>query len=412
MRVDGTYMKERVVVTGIGIVSSVGLGKDTFLENLKLGKNAKAPVTMFDGAGFEHDLLCEVKDFQPKSWVKNQNVNNLDRSSQFSVAAARMAIEDSGFAINDIKDADIASVIGTTDGSSQSIEKLTENYFKSDYRVIEQQHLPKMSAQNIALSVAKEFSLTGEATTISTACAAGNYAIGTAFDMIRNGEVEQALCGGSDSVCRKTFAGFYRLGSMASNNCQPFDVNREGMLTGEGSAVLLLESLSSAVKRKAPIYAEISGYAMNCDANHMVAPNLESIADCIRQAHKNSGIDADDIDYICMHGTGTKANDVTEVGAIKKVFGKNIPAVSSIKSTLGHGMGAASAFGAAVCCLAIKHGFLPPTMNIENQDPECDIDVIKNKYRSASPKVLQNNAFAFGGNNSILLLKEFKQLRN
>lgn len=298
-------------------------------------------------------------------------------------------------------------MIGTTDGESVPFERAGRAWFEGGADAIDPALLRQVPAQSIALAVAHEFGLTGEALTISTACAAGNYALGTAFDLVSTGEASIALCGGSDSVCRKTFAGFYRLGTMAQDRCRPFDAHRAGILVGEGSAILVLETLTSALARNAPIYAEMLGYALNCDADHMVAPDRDSIAACMRQAHRNAGIASAEVDYVCMHGTGTRANDLTEVGAVKAVFGERTPPVSSIKSGLGHGMGAASAFGAAACCLALRDGFLPPTLNLREQDPECDVDVVPNVARAAAPRVVQNDAFAFGGNNAIAILRRY-----
>jgi 3-oxoacyl-[acyl-carrier-protein] synthase II len=397
-------MKERVVVTGIGVVSSVGLGVERFYASLRDGVSGAASVTRFDSAGFDHAQVCEVKEFEPARFVRNQSVDDIGLSAQFAVAATRMGFEDAGLDPQQLQGAEYPAIFGTTDGESAPFEALTLQMHESGS--FDPALLRMVPAQQIALSVAREFALTGEALTISTACAAGNYALGLGYDMVASGETPIAICGGSDSVCRKTFAGFYRLGTMAPVACQPFDQERHGILTGEGSAVLILESYSSARARGARIYAEMLGYAINCDATHMVAPDRDSIAACMRTAHQRAGIRAEEVDFVCMHGTGTKANDVTESEAVRQVFGEHRPKVTSIKSSLGHGMGAASAFGAAACCLAIDREFLPPTLQLNVQDPECDVDVIANHAVSARPRVVQNDAFAFGGNNSITIFKQ------
>ncbi|WP_203935344.1 beta-ketoacyl-[acyl-carrier-protein] synthase family protein, partial [Virgisporangium ochraceum] len=243
-----------------------------------------------------------------------------------------------------------------------------------------------------------------EAVTIPTACAAGNYAIGYGFDAVRSGEVDFALCGGADAMCRKTFAGFYRLGTIAPDLVRPFDADRKGILTGEGAGVLVLESLGSALARGARIYAEVLGYGLNCDAYHQVAPNQTSVARCMELALDNAGVKPQEVDLISAHGTGTRANDVTESRAIREVFGDDAPRTVSLKSMLGHTMGAASALAAIGCALAIGQGFIPPTINHRDTDPECDIDCVPNHAVDADLRVVQNNGLAFGGNNAVVIL--------
>jgi 3-oxoacyl-[acyl-carrier-protein] synthase II len=260
--------------------------------------------------------------------------------------------------------------------------------------------------QQTISAVAEEFGLCDtEAVTLPTACAAGNYAIGYGCDALRSGEVEVALVGGADAICRKTFAGFYRLGTIAPEHCRPFDSARQGILTGEGAAVLVLERRDRALARGARVYAEVLGYGLNCDADHPVAPNRASVARCMALAHRNSGITPGDVDFISAHGTGTKANDVTEAAAIREVFGAHPPPTISTKSMIGHTMGAASALAAVACCLALTHQFIPPTINHEHTDPECGgLDCVPNHARPAALRVVQNNALAFGGNNAVLVL--------
>jgi 3-oxoacyl-[acyl-carrier-protein] synthase II len=211
------------------------------------------------------------------------------------------------------------------------------------------------------------------------------------------------LCGGVDSLSRSALAGFYRVGAIAPGACQPFDADRQGILTGEGAGLLFLESLESAKSRSARIYAEILGYGTNCDAHHMTAPEPGSIANCMRLAHSNAGVAAQDIDYICAHGTGTPLNDQVEATAIREVFGDPPPPTSAIKSMIGHTMGAASALGSIACALALYYGFIPPTINIQKPDPACGLDCVPNKARTADLKIVQNDGFAFGGNNAIAI---------
>jgi 3-oxoacyl-[acyl-carrier-protein] synthase II len=238
--------------------------------------------------------------------------------------------------------------------------------------------------------------------TLATACSAGNYAIGYGYDAVAEGEADIAVVGGADSVCRWAHAGFYRLGALSKQVCAPFDRDRTGMLTAEGGVALTLEAMEHAQARGARIYAELLGYGLNCDARHMVAPDADAIADGMRIAHHNAGIKPKDVDYISAHGTGTTVNDRAETRAVQLVFGETAPPMSSIKSMLGHAMGAASGFGAVACVLAIDQGFLPPTVNWSNPDPEFGwLDPVPNQPRSAPVRIAQNNGFAFGGNNCI-----------
>jgi 3-oxoacyl-[acyl-carrier-protein] synthase II len=205
-------------------------------------------------------------------------------------------------------------------------------------------------------------------------------------------------------MCRKTFAGFYRLGTIAPEYCQPFDADRKGILTGEGSGMLFLETLDGARRRGARVYAEVLGYGLSCDAKHPVAPDQASIVTCMRRAHDRAGVDPAEVGLVSAHGTGTKANDLTEAAAVREVFGDSPPPTVSVKSMIGHAMGAASALAAIACVVALEYGFIPPTINHRRTDPECGLDCVPNHARKATLRVVQNNAFAFGGNNSVLML--------
>lgn len=394
----------RVVITGLGAVTSVGLGAEAFRDALLRGASGISKITGFDTTGFPVDRAGEVRDFDPAEWVRRLDPDELGRSSQFSIAAARMAMQDAGVGAESLSRELCGVSLGTTEGESRSEFKLVEHWVRSGPEGLSAEIIRQTPADRIANSVAREFDLHGEAVTLSTACAAGNYAIGHAYDLIRLGEADAMLCGGVDSLSRSALAGFYRLGAVAPDVCRPFDLNRQGILTGEGAGVLFLESLDGARARGARIYAEILGYGLNCDANHMTAPEAGSIAACMRLAHSHAGIDASEVDYICAHGTGTKLNDAVEAAAIREVFGDSPPPTSAIKSMIGHTMGAASALASVACTLALHHGFMPPTINIETPDPECGLDCVPNEARRAELNVVQNDGFAFGGNNSILIL--------
>lgn len=395
---------ERVVVTGIGVVSSVGTGAADFSAALRRATCGSGPITVFDTEGYESSIGCEVRDFDPEEWFRATDPQTVGKAGRFAVAAARMAMDDSGLDGEALRARGCGVCVGTTEGESQLVDRLSEAWVRGGMDSLDSDWMSMVPSSRISLAVAKEIGITGESLTIPTACAAGNYAIGHAFDLIRTGEAGAMLCGGADCMSRKSFSGFYRMGAVAPERCQPFDKDRKGILTGEGAGILLLESRTGAIARGARIYAEVMGYGLSCDANHPVAPDKSSIARCIRTAHANAGTSPGEVDYISAHGTGTKANDVTESGAITEVFGTLPPPVSSIKSMLGHTMGAASALSSAACALALHEGFIPPTINHESTDPACSIDPVANRARPASLRLVQNNAFAFFGNNAILIL--------
>lgn len=401
----------RVVITGLGVVTSIGTGPVKFLDGLRTGRSGVKPITSFETAGYAHANGCEIDDFDPAEWIETIDPQELGRASQFSVAAARMAVADAGMGLDELRDRRALVSVGTTDGESHDLDTLMADQLASGPESLDGRTARRTGAGMLSSSIVRELRLTdAEAVTIPTACAAGNYAIGSGFDAIRSGEVDAALSGGADAICRKTFTGFYRLGTIAPEVCQPFDAGRKGILTGEGAGILFMESLDSALARGARIYAEVLGYGLNCDAKHPVAPDRDSLAACIEIAHRNAGVKPQDIDFISAHGTGTKANDVTEAGAIRQVFDTPPPTVS-IKSMLGHTMGAASALASAACALALTEGFIPPTINHERTDPECGLDPVANTAREADLRVVQNNALAFAGNNAVLILGSYEGAR-
>jgi 3-oxoacyl-[acyl-carrier-protein] synthase II len=401
----------RVVITGLGAVTSIGVGVEEFSSGLRAGRSGAKPITAFDTAGFEHSNGCEVVGFDPAEWLDRLDPDELGRASQFTVAAAKMAVEDSGMSRAELADRAVLVSVGTNDGECRDLDTLTGMQLDHGPEHLDPRIARRSNAGLLSLSVARELALSDvEAVTIPTACAAGNYAIGNGFDAIRAGDVDVALCGGADAVCRKTFSGFYRFGTIAPEMCQPFDRDRKGLLTGEGGGILQMESLESARERGARIYAEVLGYGLNCDAHHPVAPDQDSLARCIRLAHRNAGIKPADVDLISAHGTGTPTNDVTEAGAIWQVFEQPPPTIS-IKGMIGHSMGAASALAAAACALAISEGFIPPTVNHRETDPECGLDCVPNHAREAELNVVQNNALAFAGNNAVLILGRHREIR-
>lgn len=388
----------RVAVTGLGVVSSIGTGVAEYTAGLRAGRSGARPISGFDTEGFAHSVGCEVVGFEPGRWITEQPVAALGRAAQFSVAAARMAVADAGLA--DFGRSMVC--LGTTDGGGDAGERIAEHVVRDNGIPAE---LPgRVPAATLPVAVARELGLSDvDLSTVATACAAGNYAIGNGFDAIAAGDVDVALCGGADAMCRMTFTGFYRLGAVDPERCRPFDVNRKGLLTGEGAGVLVLEPLDEAIARGARIYAEVLGYGLNCDAAHPVAPDQDSVAKCMRLALDDAGVTPDQVDLIAAHGTGTKANDTTECGAIHDVFGVTPPRTVSVKSMLGHTMGAASALSAIACVLAIREGFIPPTINHIETDPTCAVDCVPNNAVDADLRVVQNNALAFGGDNAVVL---------
>jgi 3-oxoacyl-[acyl-carrier-protein] synthase II len=313
-----------------------------------------------------------------------------------------MALEDAQVKPGDIPPQRIGVSIGTTMAEAQAIEAIDSIWVNADVSRVSYRLAAQYPGSTIGIHVASEMGCAGPNTIFATACSAGNYAIAHAFDCLRLGKVDTMLAGGSDAFSRIAFMGFNRLLAVAPEKCQPFDKNRKGMMVGEGCGILVLERLEDAVARHAPIYAEILGYGMGCDANHMTIPSVEGVVRVMVSALRDADLKPEDIDYISAHGTGTPANDVTECKAIRSIFGAHtdhIP-VSSIKSMLGHTMGAASALEAIACVLAVKGSKVPPTINHETADPECHIDCVPNFYRGLPVRYVLNNSFAFGGNNA------------
>lgn len=397
--------RRRVVVTGLGVLSSIGSGADEFAAALRAGRDGRAPLTAFDTTGYARTYGCPVSDFDPARWLRRVPPEQLSRAAQFAAAASRMAMSDAGLTEEDLHPARCHVVIGTTEGGGHELDQLTAAELAHGPERIDWNLIARTRTAALSTAVARELDLAGvAASTIATACAAGNYAIGDAFDAIKDGEAEFALCGGADAIARKTFTVFYRLGLIAPDRCRPFDSARRGTLTAEGAGVLLLETLDSARRRGARSYAEVLGYGLNCDAALPTAPTRDSVAGCMRLALDDAGLKPGEVDLIVAHGTGTPANDVTEAGAIRDVYGDHPPPVTALKSMLGHAMGAASALGAVAAALAIAGRFIPPTINHRETDPACAIDCVPNQARQAAPGIVQNNGFAFGGNNAIVIL--------
>lgn len=403
-------MRRRIVITGLGVISSIGMGKEKFWDNLIRGKSGISEVSSFDTSKHATHLGGEVKDFNPEDFMPKDRVKLIGRASQLAIAATRLALEDAGLDKKAVSSLRTSTCFGTTMGEIKSMETADQAWIKSGKKegIIERHTVYQSPVNNIPSNVAIEFKLRGRNRIFTTACAAGNYAIGFGYDLLQNNEADLVIAGGTDAFSWIAFTGFNKVGATAPEKCRPFDKNRKGMIPGEGAGVVILEPLDSALKRNAPIHAEILGYGLSCDAFHMTNPQVEGVAQCMRNALEEAGISADKVDYISAHGTGTLHNDRTEAQAINEVFNKRKVAVSSIKSMLGHTMGAASAIEAITCCLAIKNGIIPPTINYETPDPECDIDCVPNTARKQKVNIALNNGFAFGGNNACLVLKKYQ----
>ena len=402
----------RIVITGLGMVTPVGSGKEAFWEAVTSGTNGIAPVRSFDTSEFPVSLGAEVKDFDPRDHVRKQPPQQLGRASQMAVAAGHMAIKDARIELEGLDSNRIGVSMGTTSGEPLFVEQYNDARKAGGFDSIPGEIFPKYPCHVIPGNVAIEFGCRGPSLMIPTACAAGNYAIGYAYDLLRIGRTDLMLAGGADAFSRITYMGFARLGAIAPERCQPFDKNRKGMVPGEGAAVLILEPLESALARQANIYAEILGYGVSCDAHHMTAAHPEGAGAmrAMAAALKESGVAREQVDYISAHGTGTPTNDRVESLAARRLFGAladRIP-MSSIKSMIGHTMGAASAIEAACCALALSTGVIPPTINYEEADPECDLDYVPNQARRTEPRIVLNNAYAFGGNNAALCLARWE----
>jgi len=401
--------KKRVVISGLGMVTPIGTGTATFWEAAIKGTNGVHPLRNFDATDFRTKTGGEIRDFNPDNYLPADEQSLMGRSSQFAVAAAKMALDDAGFVPGDHDPSRIGISMGTTMGEPQILEQGIKMKYASGNAGSIPATLPRQyPCASIPANIARHFSITGPHTMIPTACAAGNYAIGFAYDMLQLGRIDFAIAGGSDPFSGIAFTGFNRLLATTSDLVRPFDKNRSGMAVSEGAGVLFIEELSSAVKRGAPIYAEILGYGLGCDAYKMTIPDPTGSGGIIAlgRALENSGKTTEDIDYICAHGTGTGENDKTETVIVKEVFGSRAANIcmSSIKSMLGHTMGAASAIEAAACALMLRHQVVLPTINYAEPDPECDIDCVPNTARPMELSVIISNAYAFAGNTSSLVL--------
>lgn len=402
---------KRVVVTGIGVVASIGVGIDEFWENLLLGKSGICKVVSFDTSKHATHYGGEIKNFNPEKYIHKRKCQFMGRTSQLAIVGTELALQDGNL---DLKEFDLNRIgisLGTTSGEAQEIEMIDKVWALQGENEVYTKRIRHYSVDHIPSNLANTFGIKGPIRIFTTACAAGNYSIGYGYDLICKNKVSKMIVGGADTFSYASFTGFNQLGAVAPEKCQPFDKKRKGMIPGEGVGILILESLDDALKRNSKIYAEILGYGLSCDAHHITNPQLDGIANCMDKALYETNLSIENVDYICAHGTGTRHNDAAEAGALNKVFGKRIMEipVSSIKSMLGHTMGAASALEAIACCMVVKNNKIPPTINYETPDPECNINCVPNEMLIKDVNIALNNAFAFGGNNSSVVIAKYKE---
>ena len=411
-------MQDRIVITGMGTINPLGLNvKDTW-GNLIAGVSGVAPITLFDSSPLQVHIAAEVKNFKPENFMDAKEARRRDRFEQFTVAAAREALAHSGLQITEENSGRIGVIISSAIGGLHSLQEAILTNHTEGPRRVSPFLIPMLMANGGAGMTAIEFGIKGPCFSVASACASGSDGIGTALMMLRTGMIDAALAGAAESTITSTgVAAFDRVGAMSRRNDdysmtpQPFDKNRDGLVMGEGAAVLVLERESSAKARGAAIFAELAGYGATADAYHVTAPHEygQGGASAIRMALLSAGANIEDVGYINAHGTGTLLNDQSETRAIKASFGDlayKIP-VSSTKSMTGHMMGATGALEAIFCVQAIREGILPPTINYRTPDPECDLDYIPNTARDAKISLAISNAFGFGGHNAVLAVRKY-----
>jgi len=403
-------VRRRIAVTGLGVVSPVGTGHQAFWEAILAGRTGTGPVRSFDASRYPSNRGGEIPDFRPGEHVRNLPPGTAARASLLAAAAARLALADAGLDPASLEPERAGVAMGTTSGEPREVEVFNDRHVADDLAGVGPEFMDLYPCHTIAAAVAAEVGFAGVNAMIPTACAAGNYAVAFAADALAAGRADLMLAGGADSFSRITYTGFSRLGAISPDLCRPFDRNRRGMIPGEGAGVLVLEPLDRALARGATVYAEVAGYGLSCDAHHMTGahPEGEGAARAMERALRSAGLTPEDVSYVSAHGTGTPSNDRLEAVAVHRLFGaraRRVP-ISSIKSMLGHTMGAASALEAIACSLAVATGRVPPTANYEEPDPDCDLDVVPNEARELAVGVAMNNAYAFGGNNASVIFRE------
>jgi 3-oxoacyl-[acyl-carrier-protein] synthase II len=412
------WQMKRVVVTGLGAITPIGNNLAEYWDGLLSGRNGIGSITLFDASKHACRIAGEVKGFDPYEYLDRKEAKRMDRFTQFAVVATKQAVADAKFVINNLNAERVGVLIGTGVGGLRILENQHEVYLTKGPSRVSPFLIPMMIANMAAGVSAIQIGAKGPNSCTVTACAAGSNAIGDAFRLVQSGRVTAMVCGGTEAaITPLSFAGFASCKALSTRNddpahaSRPFDRDRDGFVMGEGAGILFLEELEHALAREAKIYAEIVGYGMTCDAYHMTAPvpDGNGAVRAIELALKDGNINPNSVDYINAHGTSTPANDVTETKAIKKALGENANrvAISSTKSMTGHLLGGSGGIEAVATIMAIANDRIPPTINIENLDPECDLDYVPHQSRQKKVNVALSNSFGFGGHNVTLAFKKY-----
>jgi len=410
--------KRRVVVTGIGAVTPLATGAEESWQALCQGKSGIARITKFDPTGFKTQIAAELKDFHPEDFLDRKKIRRTDPFIQYALVATRIALDDSGLIINDSNADRVGIVVGTCVGAMTTYETNLFTLREEGPDKVSPFFIPGFIPNMAAGEISIVFGAKGASKCVVTACASGSHAIGDAFRLIQYGGADAVIAGGSDAyILPVGIAGLNKMGAISRRNdeperaSRPFDKNRDGFVIGEGAGIVILEEMESAIKRGGKIYAELVGYGSNVDGFHITEPDTENQAKCIKLALSDAAISAGDIDYINAHGTATFLNDISETKAIRIALGEHareVP-VSSNKSMIGHLLGGAGAVEAIFTVLTIRDGIIPPTINYDTPDPECDLDYVPNVARKAKVNIALSNSFGFGGANAALVFKKFKE---
>jgi nodulation protein E len=397
------HLHPRVVITGLGVISGIGSTRDRFWESLRLGRPGIRPIASTDVSSLRFRNGSEVQNYSHTPYFTDKQADFMDRFAQFAVIAAREAVTDSGIEWTEELKENTAIVTGACVGGQSSEDACFWDVYRLQKTRVPPLTIPKIMANAGASHISMEFGITGPAYTVSTACSSASHAIGQAYWMIRSGTVAAAIAGGSEApFSYGILKAWEAMRVVSADTCRPFSKDRNGMVLGEGAAMLVLETLEAANARGASIYGEVSGFGMSSDASHITQPSAIGAARSMRAAIKDAGWSPDQVGYINAHGTATMANDVMEAAAINEVFGNHRPAVSSTKSMHGHALGAGGALEAAATVLALREGILPPTANYNLRDPEIDLDLVINEARQIQVDRALSNSFAFGGLNAVL----------
>lgn len=406
-------MKKRVVVTGLGVVHSLGTDIETFWNAIKEGKNGIKTVTKFDTSDYQTKVAAQIDNFDPTQRIDKKEAKRMDLFTQYAIYASMEAVQMAGIDFSTIDPYRAGVIIGSGIGGIETLEENSRILYEKGPKRISPFFVPMMIANIASGQVAIKFGIKGYNACVVTACATANHSIGDAMRVIQNGYADIMISGGAEaSISPLGFSGFCAMKAMSENPdpdsaCRPFDKNRDGFVMGEGAGVLILEEYEHAVRRGANILAELVGYGCTCDAYHITAPDPEGDAGtrCLELTLEDAGVTPDRVGYFNAHGTSTPLNDPLETKVIKRVFGDKI-AVSATKSMTGHLLGAAGGIEAIITVLALKEGFLPPTINLREPDPECDLDYVPNKGRKQDIEYAVSNSLGFGGHNAALLFKK------